>query len=323
VIGKGPEPTSSLISSSKEDETRIPVKDSISSARAEALRLLADNPLVRDFEQLAAKLESKPTQYDLRIKDGSFKVTRYYEEKPTANAANGEAGNRRAKQKIATVRNQSPLFAIFQKVKRIFKTGKLCEKLDSEDQYIMKNVNLAFESGNMYLVLGAPGSGKSTLLKMIAGNLQKSKDHEMGGTVSINNITPDSDIIWSNLVGYIDQIDRLHPFLTVFETCEFAWRCRSAGTHKRPLHGDSEAVNAEVKKMDDALFLVHKVLQGLGLTRVSDTFVGDQETVRGVSGGEKKRVTVAEMAVCGFSVLCADEISTGLDGTCPQSQHRE
>lgn len=39
---------------------------------------------------------------------------------------------------------------------------------------------------------------------------------------------------------------------------------------------------------------VNKILEILGLSRVKDTFVGDQTTVRGVSGGEKKRVTVAE-----------------------------
>ena len=56
-------------------------------------------------------------------------------------------------------------------------------------------------------------------------------------------------------------------------------------------------------------------MEALGLTRVKDTFVGDQQTVRGVSGGEKKRVTVGEMSVGFFPVLCMDEISTGLDGT--------
>jgi ABC-type multidrug transport system ATPase subunit len=42
--------------------------------------------------------------------------------------------------------------------------------------------------------------------------------------------------------------------------------------------------------------------------------VGDQENVRGISGGEKKRVTVAEMLCVGSPIICCDEISTGLDG---------
>ena len=51
----------------------------------------------------------------------------------------------------------------------------------------------------------------------------------------------------------------------------------------------------------------------MGLTGVKDTFVGDHETVRGISGGERKRVTISEMAVGRFPIECMDEISTGLD----------
>jgi ABC-type multidrug transport system ATPase subunit len=150
---------------------------------------------------------------------------------------------------------------------------------------------------------------------MLAGTLQQDKDHVVGGTIAMNKFTTISkDVAWSNLVGYIDQIDRLHPWLTVKETCEFAWRCRSGGSHRTPLYGKGEEIDAEVKKMDEALLVVNHVLIGLGLARVQDTFVGDQENVRGVSGGEKRRVTVAEMGVTNFPVLCADEISTGLDG---------
>ena len=54
------------------------------------------------------------------------------------------------------------------------------------------------------------------------------------------------------------------------------------------------------------------ILNLLGLGNVLDTFVGD-ETLRGVSGGEKKRVTISEALVTNARVLCMDEISTGLD----------
>lgn len=95
---------------------------------------------------------------------------------------------------------------------------------------------------------------------------------------------------------------------------KFAWKCRSGGTHRTPLHGDGPEVDATIKNMDDGMYRVMVILEAMGLTRVKDTFVGDQETVRGVSGGEKKRVTVGEMSVGDFPILCMDEISTGLDG---------
>jgi ABC-type multidrug transport system ATPase subunit len=149
---------------------------------------------------------------------------------------------------------------------------------------------------------------------MIANNLHQSKDHVVDGTVSMTGVSPAKDVIWTNLVSYIDQIDRLHPFLTVFETCKFAWLCRTGGTHRKAAYGQGEEVDETIKKMDDELYLINKILDAVGLTRVKDTFVGGEGIVRGVSGGEKKRVTVAEMLCIGTPVICCDEISTGLDG---------
>jgi ABC-type multidrug transport system ATPase subunit len=156
--------------------------------------------------------------------------------------------------------------------------------------------------------------GKSTLLKMIANNLYKSKDHVVGGSVSITGVSPAKDVVWSNLVSFIDQIDRLHPFLTVFETCKFAWLCRAGGTHRKSFFGQGEEIDETIKKMDDELYLINRILDAVGLTRVKDTFVGGEGAVRGVSGGEKKRVTFAEMLCIQSPVYCCDEISTGLDG---------
>jgi energy-coupling factor transporter ATP-binding protein EcfA2 len=59
---------------------------------------------------------------------------------------------------------------------------------------------------------------------------------------------------------------------------------------------------------------VKLILSALGLSHVKDTFVGDA-TVRGVSGGQRRRVTVGEMLGARASVLCGDEISTGLDAS--------
>jgi len=182
------------------------------------------------------------------------------------------------------------------------------------DHYPMQGINLYLDQGKTYLVLGAPRSGKSSLLKMIAGILPEDKDHEVGGELTVNKISPKTKgVVWPNIVGYIDQIERLHPHLTVQETCDFAWQCRTGGTHRTPMIGDDAEVDATVKKMDEDNYKVMTVLDSMGLTRVKDTFVGDQQTIRGVSGGEKKRVTVSEMSVGNFPILCMDEISTGLD----------
>lgn len=103
--------------------------------------------------------------------------------------------------------------------------------------------------------------------------------------------------------------------MTVWETCQFAWQCKLGSSHRPAvnLSNDSEIVEL-IRHLDEEKWAVGKVLEALGLTRVKDTFVGDTSTVRGVSGGERKRVTVAELAVTRVPILCCDEISTGLDG---------
>lgn len=84
------------------------------------------------------------------------------------------------------------------------------------------------------------------------------------------------------------------------ETFEFAYDCKAP-----------EPV-AKTKKNDKVM--QELVLTALGLTGVKDTFVGDTN-VRGVSGGQRRRVTVGEMLMARASVLCGDEISTGLDAS--------
>ncbi|KAL7540199.1 hypothetical protein ACHAXR_009936 [Thalassiosira sp. AJA248-18] len=182
----------------------------------------------------------------------------------------------------------------------------------------MDGINLVLEEGKMYLVLGAPGCGKSTLLKMIANILQKDSKHSVGGSVHVNGIdSRDGDIIWSNLVSYVDQIDRLHGLLTVEETLDFAFNCCYGGSHRGggafiPPRGSDDDVDKAIKELDEEGWLVDIIMRMVGLTSVKDTLVGNNR-VRGVSGGEKKRVTVAEMMASRFHIGCWDEISTGLD----------
>ena len=126
---------------------------------------------------------------------------------------------------------------------------------------------------------------------MVAQTLHKSRDHVLGGKVSITGVEPSKRTVWSNLVAYIDQIDRLHPYLTVSETCEFAWQCRSGGTHYREHHSDSPEAMELVQKLDEELAMVNRILDALGLARVKDTFVGGDK-VRGVSGKSYPKIAL-------------------------------
>jgi ABC-type cobalamin/Fe3+-siderophores transport system ATPase subunit len=260
------------------------------SQTQERLSSVQEDPTVKEFKQILESLQSAPPNFSLRVKNGSYKITNYYDYDPDKVVVDGK----RVKQKIATVRTESVLYKLKKLVTKCFK-GEL--KPYKKESIILDQINLSLEPGKMYLVLGAPGSGKSSLLKLISQTLFTSRDHNVGGEVSVAGVTPGKDVHWSNIVSYIDQIDRIHPYMTVHEVCEFSWRCATGSTHRRAYHGEGNEVDAVIAKMDQEMLIVNRVLDVLGLTRVKDTFVGDQSTVRGVSGGEKKRVTLAEMLV--------------------------
>ena len=250
-----------------------------------------------EFQTVMERLRSKLSHFDLRVKDGSYVVTNYVEwdsssgkgggDGADADKHNDEEGNRGpprlAKQEVRTVASSSISGGLVAAISRYWKHGTFQRK--KEEKVVVSGVNLYFETGKMYLVLGGPGSGKSTVLKMIADELLKGKGNKQEGTVTVAGMSPQKDRIhWNKFVGYVDQIDRLHPYLTVKETCEFAWQCRYGGTHALSTMRDDEETRQFVAKLDDELFLVNRVLERLGLARVENTFVGDQSTVRGVSG---------------------------------------
>ena len=102
-------------------------------------------------------------------------------------------------------------------------------------------------------------------------------------------------MILPNVVTYVGQLDVHAPLLTVSETFAFAYECRNDTTQ---MHTNTASENLTI--------------EGLGLDICKDTFVGNTN-VRGVSGGQRRRVSVGEMMQGQNPVACCDEISTGLD----------
>jgi len=173
----------------------------------------------------------------------------------------------------------------------------------------------------MYLLLGPPSSGKTSLLKAIAGRLTTKNGEELIGRVTYNgkSFHDHTNCHIENAIAYIDQLDIHAPRLTVDETFEFAFQCKNGGTHidLTDVPADErerQVAEAIAKRADDERLLVNLNLKSLGLTHVRDTFVGDDD-IRGVSGGQRRRVTVGEMLLGASPVLLGDEISNGLDAS--------
>ena len=176
---------------------------------------------------------------------------------------------------------------------------------------IIKGVTGMIRPGQMTLVMGPPGCGKSTFLKALSGLLNKSGGAKLDGKVAYNGMTEEEGkFLVPKLVDYINETDVHIPILTVKETLAFAWKASTGGVPMELLSNpESASLFAETAKSGR---MVQDVLTALGLNSCQDTAVGG-DLLKGISGGQKRRVTLGEMLVSRHSVKCCDAISNGLD----------
>ncbi|CAL9097409.1 unnamed protein product [Musa acuminata var. zebrina] len=191
---------------------------------------------------------------------------------------------------------------------------------------ILHDVSGIIKPRRMALLLGPPGSGKTTLLLALAGKL--SSDLKVTGKVTYNGHDM-SEFVPQRTAAYISQYDLHIGEMTVRETLAFSARCQGVGTRYEmltELARREKAANikpdpdidvfmkASSMKGQEANVITEYILKILGLEVCADTMVGD-EMLRGISGGQRKRVTTGEMLVGPARALFMDEISTGLDSS--------
>ncbi|KAF1329408.1 Atp-binding protein, partial [Globisporangium splendens] len=183
---------------------------------------------------------------------------------------------------------------------------------------ILSNVNSVFKPGTITLLLGQPGSGKSSLMKILSGRFPQGKNVHVEGEMTYNGTTQNELLKrLPQFVSYVTQRDKHFPTLTVKETLEFAHACCGGELSERAESHLANGTPEENKIAIEAARALYKhypdiVIQQLGLDNCQDTIVGDA-MLRGVSGGERKRVTTGEMQFGNKYVTFMDEISTGLD----------
>lgn len=179
--------------------------------------------------------------------------------------------------------------------------------------------------GRLTLVLGPPGSGRTTFLRALSGRAQMQSDLTVTGSVTYNG-RDFSQFQAAHAAAYVSQADLHYGELTVRETMAFAAKCFGA----KPLRDLLEVLQEREQSLGitpdptvDAFMKasawggsntvdVERTIRLLGLEKCSDTVVGNA-MLRGISGGEKKRVTSGEVLVGPARVFMGDEISTGLD----------
>lgn len=185
---------------------------------------------------------------------------------------------------LCVTANASPSFL---KSKRILARGKP-ESNPTPVKPLLASVSASIAPGTVTAILGGSGSGKTTLLNAISSRVSSSSRLSQSGSILFNSQPKISNI----RSAYIKQTDVLLPALTAKEILQYAADLRLPSSVKDRSH------------------VVEEVLAELGLEDAANTRVGNRG---GLSGGEKRRVSIGIQMLANPSVLFLDEPTTGLD----------
>ncbi|XP_068665055.1 ABC transporter G family member 10-like [Aristolochia californica] len=162
----------------------------------------------------------------------------------------------------------------------------------SASKQILRNVSCKARPGEILAIAGPSGAGKTTLLEILAGVVNLNR---VSGRIKVND-KPMKVENFRRISGYVTQDDALFPLLTVKETLMYSARLKVAGGHEA------------------AAVRVAELLKELGLEHVASSRIGgDMSGSRGVSGGERRRVSIGVDLVHDPAVLLLDEPTSGLD----------
>ena len=159
--------------------------------------------------------------------------------------------------------------------------------------HILKGVSGFANPGEILAIMGSSGCGKTSLLSIISNQIILQKNQELSGTVEVNGEnTRGLDL--NAFARYVMQQDILMPTQTPREALTFAAVLKVGGTHEQ---------------ITDR---VNWILSDLHLEKVADNLIGN-EAIKGISGGEKKRVCIGLELISEPNILILDEPTSGLD----------
>lgn len=173
--------------------------------------------------------------------------------------------------------------------------------IDSIRFDILKPMDGIIKPGEVTVVLGRPGAGCSTFLKTLATQTHGVTVDEKS-IISYDGYTPhDINHHFRGDVVYCAEVESHFPHMLVGDTLQFAARLRTP--KNRP---------AGISREDYSRHMAEVAMATYGLSHTRNTKVGN-DFVRGVSGGERKRVSIAEVYLSQASLQCWDNSTRGLD----------
>ena len=163
---------------------------------------------------------------------------------------------------------------------------------------ILRPITATFQAGVLNVIMGPSGSGKTSLLNAMALRLRNSMGtkYRPSGKLTFNGAIPSNSVIRSVCSYVCQDDDALLPSLTVRETLRFA-----AGLRLPSFMSKEEKYQR-----------AEEVLLKMGLKDCADNLIGS-DLIKGISGGEKRRVSIAVQVLTDPRILLLDEPTSGLD----------
>lgn len=190
--------------------------------------------------------------------------------------------------------------------------SKTTGKPSTGTNVILDQISGSQRAGRLLAVLGPSGSGKTTFLNALSGRLKEKDTNETNSTRFVFNgdVLLNGELVGqsskssktsktngdkshqTNVISYVEQDPKFFSNMTVRETLTLDCRLRDARLTKRECES-----------------MVENVLNRYGLTSCADTLVGGDtggKEVRGISGGEKRRLSIACETAFNFGSFVAD-----------------
>jgi ABC-type multidrug transport system ATPase subunit len=168
---------------------------------------------------------------------------------------------------------------------------------------ILEDSHGCVKPGEMLLVLGRPGSGCTTLLKLLAN--RRLGYEGVSGDIHFGSMDHKEALKYRSQIVLNTEEEIFFPTLTVGQTMDFATKLKVPSFRPQRYQESTTKYHQDMKTF---------LMNAMGISHTVDTKVGN-EYVRGVSGGERKRVSIIECLASRGSVFCWDNSTRGLDAS--------